>query len=80
MKKNNLMRKSEQTSINQGVSALMNATISFGVHSMILQSFSTFKRVIFLFFFKLSSVLLSIPDFNNKYCDISFRFIVSQSG
>ena len=58
----------------------MNATMSFGVHSMILQSFSTVKRVIFLFFFKLSNVLLSIPDFNNKYCDISFCLIVSQRG
>lgn len=39
----------------------LKQTTSFGVHPMIPQSFSNVSIVIFLFFFKESSVLLSIP-------------------
>ena len=58
----------------------LNSTISFGVQPIILHSFSTVKRVMFLFFFKLSKVLLSIPDFSRKYCVTPFCSIVRQSG
>ena len=58
----------------------LNSTISFGVNPMILHSFSTVISVTFLFFFKLSKVLLSIPDFNRKYCVIPLASMVFHSG
>ena len=45
----------------------MKRTMSFGVQSIIRQSFSSVSRVIFLFFFSVSSVLLSMPFFRRWY-------------
>ncbi len=45
----------------------MNSIISLGVHSIIVHSFSKVRRVMFFPFFKLSRVLLSIPDFKRLY-------------
>lgn len=58
----------------------INSIISLGLQSKILQSSSRVKRVIFLFFLRLSSVLLSIPDFRSRYCEISLSFIVCHKG
>lgn len=58
----------------------VNLTTSFGSHSKIRQSFSNVIKVMFLFFFKESKVLLSIPFFNNWYCVTPFSSIVIQSG
>lgn len=53
---------------------------SFGVHAKMVQSFSKVNRVIFLFFLRLSSVLLSMPDLRSLYWEIPFFSIVFQSG
>lgn len=59
----------------------MNFTISLGEQSNIMHNFSTVKRVMFLPFFKLSKVLLSIPpEWSNAYCDTFFSFIVFHKG
>lgn len=50
-----------------GLLLYLNSKISLGEHSIMLHNFSTVKRVMFLPFFKLSKVLLSMPDFSRKY-------------
>ena len=47
------------------VGHFLNWTISFGVQLRIEQRRSSVTNVMFLFFFKESKVLLSIPCFNN---------------
>lgn len=37
---------------------------------MILHNFSTVSKVMFLFFFKPSKVLLSKPDFNKRFLQV----------
>lgn len=60
--------------------SLSNVTISLGVQSKIMHNFSSVSNVIFLLFFKLSKVRLSIPDFNNLYCEMPLNFMVSHNG
>ena len=57
-----------------------NVTRSFGVQSKILHNFSSVSNVIFLLFFKVSKVRLSIPDFNNLYCETPLIFMVFHNG
>ena len=58
----------------------VNLTMSLGVHSRILHSFSRVTNVTFLFFFSVSSVLLSMPLLRSWYWVISLFCIVSHNG
>lgn len=58
----------------------MNLTMSLGVQSRILHSFSSVTNVTFLFFFSVSSVLWSIPLLRSRYWVIFLFCIVSHSG
>ena len=58
----------------------MNCTTSLGEQSSIRQSFSNVDSVIFRFFFRVSSVLLSKPFLRSWYCVTCLRRIVSHRG
>lgn len=58
----------------------MNCTTSLGVQSSIRQIFSNVDSVIFRFFFRVSSVLLSKPFLRSWYCVTCLRRIVSHRG
>ena len=69
-----------KVSLRKPPEAYLNLTISLGVQLRITHSFSNVSKVIFLFFFKASNVLLSIPCCRSLYWETPFAAIVSQRG
>ncbi len=65
---------------NDGRLYSVNFTMSFGVQPMILHSFSKVSSVMFLFFFRESKVLLSIPAFRSLYWVMPRSSMVSHIG
>ena len=58
--------KNKQPTLD-ALAVYLNVTISLGVQSKILHNLFSVNIVIFLPFFKLSKVRLSIPDFKSLY-------------